>query len=135
MALLLTEQSLFFHNVVNSTEKPSGLLKVKLWASGVAKLCMSREWGRTSGPRARDSASARSASVHSHATSVSSILASTSMPTMSNNLQSEREPGVVRTFGGLEDETDDLEDLRSALGKWGSNTVCVSILAATPCSQ
>ena len=57
------------------------------------------------------------------------------MPTTSNDLQSERGPGVVRAFGGLEDETNDLKDLRSALGKRGSNTVCVSVLVATTCSQ
>jgi hypothetical protein len=130
MVLLLTEQTLFFHNMANSTEKPSGLLKVNLWASSVAKPCMSREQSRIFGPRTRDSAS-----VHSRTTSVLSATAPTSMPTMSNKLESERGPGVVRTFGGLEDETDDLEDLRSVLGKWGSNMVRASILAATMCSQ
>jgi hypothetical protein len=123
MALLLTERTLFFHDVVNSNDKPSGLLKVNLWASGVAKPQVSRGQSRTFGRRKKDSAS-----VHSRATSVSSASAPTSMPTMS-------EPGVVQTYGGLEDEPDELDNLRSALGKPGPSMVRASILAATTCSQ
>jgi hypothetical protein len=134
MALMLTERTLFFHDIVDSTDKPSGLLNVKLWTTGIAKPRQTRARSLTFGPGSKDMSSL--ASPHSRATSVSSTTAPSArtytIPTASH---SESEPSVVRTFGGLEDENDSLEELQSVLGKRGSSVVCASILAAMTDSQ
>ena len=37
LSLLLTETTLFFHDIISSTEKPSGLVKVTKWTAALAK--------------------------------------------------------------------------------------------------
>jgi len=130
MALMLTERTLFFHDVVNSSDKPSGLLNVKLWTTSVAKPRVTRDRALTFGPGTRDWSSVTAPD--SCATSVSSTTAPTpSTRTTSNGLQSETEPAGLPTYGGLEDEKGSLEDIRSVLGKRGSSAVRVLVLAAT----
>ena len=132
MPLMLTERTLFFHDIISSTEKPSGLLNMKSWTTGVAK---TRECSLTFGPGTRDMSSV--ANPHSRATSVSSTTTRTSSMTTASHAshgpQSEGESIVTRMFGGLEDEKDSLEELQSVLGKRGASAVCVSILAAVTC--
>jgi len=130
MALMLTESTLFFHDVVNSADKPSGLLAVKAWTTGVAKPRgpTGREWSLTSGHGTRDWSSVTSPCFR--ATSASSTTACTpSSATTSHELQSES-----GTLGSLGDEKVNHKDLQSVLGKQ-SNSVCVSILAAATCLQ
>jgi len=130
MALMLTERTLFFHNVVNSAEKPSGLLAVKAWTTGVAKPRgpTGRERSLTFGPGTRDWSSVTGP--RSRATSASSTTTRTpSSATTSHELHSES-----GTLSSLGDEKVNLKDLQSVLGK-RSNSVCVSVLAAATCLQ
>ena len=101
---MLTERTLFIHDIINSAEKPSGLLDMKLWMAGVAKPHATRERSLTFGPGTRDMSSVAT-TPYSRATSMSSTTAHTS----SNDPQSESEPTVFH--GGLEDEKDNLEEL------------------------
>lgn len=135
MELMLTERTLFFHDIVDSTDKPSGLHNVKLWTTGIAKPRQTRARSLTFGAGTRDMSAVTS--THSRAMSVSSTTGTASartsnIPTASH---SESEPSVIQRFGGLEDENDSLEELRSVLGKRGSSVVCVPILVAMTYSQ
>ena len=136
MALMLIERSLFFLNIVNSTEKPSGLLNVKSWSTGVAKPKphATRVCSLTSGPGTKDLSSITGP--HSHATSISSATTHTSStPMTSCELRLESKTTLFRASGGLVDGKGKLENVQSVLGKQGSNAVCVTIIAADTCSH
>jgi hypothetical protein len=151
--LLLTETTLFFHDVVSRTEKPCGLARVTKWTIALAKEhiiidCATKAAKKRTADAAKHAADEAKEDTDKgkthdhaltfgpgskdlssitlsllHATTPASVFSST--PT-TNVGSSEGNPAIVQAFGGFQDENNNLEELVSVLGKQGSHSVCGS---------
>jgi hypothetical protein len=151
--LLLTETTLFFHDVVSRTEKPSGLARVTKWTAALAKEHIVIDHAaKAAKKRAADAAKhaankakedTNKGKMHDRAltfgpgskdlSSITHSLSRASTPAsvfsstpMTNVGSSEGNPAIVRAFGGFQDENNNLKELVSVLGKRGPCSVCGS---------
>jgi len=145
LPLLLTKMTLFFHDVISSTEKPSGLVKVTKWTAALAKQravikraadqakeytakqkCVNRSRALTFGLGSKDWSSITPLCAATPASVSSSTAPTSSTPAADVDLErwSKGKPAIVWAFGCLHDETDDFEELILVLGKQGSSSVC-----------
>ena len=151
--LLLTETTLFFHDIVTRTEKPCGLANVTKWTAALAKeRIVIDHAAKAVKKRAADAAKHAAdeakedtdkgktrdraltfgpgskdltsiAHSFSRATTPASVFSSTPTTNVSSFEGNPAVSAIVRAFGGFQDENDNLEELVSVLGKQGSCSV------------
>jgi hypothetical protein len=160
MALLLTEMTLFFHDIATtSSEKPSGPLRVKTWTAALANQRATMGRAVTKGQKhvATEANYPEFPEIREHAVrgSVEHITRdqsltfgpctkkglsgtrphshSSSMPPSVLLTPSNSEPqaeGTLNVARSFHGENDDLNEFGSVLGKQKSSTVCCSTLCS-----
>ena len=126
MMLILTELTLFFHDIATRTETFSKPLKVMTWTTGLASVHPMRDWSMTFGFGLKDWAFVTHGCHHSHASGPSpSTEVTRSMPTISMESQgtSNKAP-VAQSSGGRWGERNDIHNLELVLERWGNYAVC-----------